>query len=119
MQLVWFRNDLRLADNPALHAALASGAPVILLYILDERAGAASRWWLHHALASLGRDIAKLGGNLVLRRGHPLDIIPALVKDHQITGVHAARAYEPFWRETDRHLDAALKSLNCGFYRHL
>lgn len=119
MQLVWFRNDLRLADNPALHAALASGAPVILLYILDERAGAASRWWLHHALTSLGRDIAKLGGHLVLRRGQPLEIIPALVKDHLITGVHAARAYEPFWRETDRHLDAALKPLNCAFYRHL
>lgn len=119
MRLVWFRNDLRLTDNPALHTALASGAPVLLLYILDERAGAASRWWLHHSLTSLSRDIAKLDGHLVLRHGHPVEIISELVKTHQITDVHAARAYEPFWRETDRLLDAALRTLNCGLHRHL
>ena len=118
-RLVWFRNDLRLADNPALHAAVESGEDVLLLYILDERAGAASRWWLHHSLRALGQDIAARGGNLILRRGDPVEIIAALVKAHGVSGVHAARAYEPFWRETDRALDAALKALDCGLYRHL
>lgn len=119
MQLVWFRNDLRLADNPALHAAVQAGEPVLLLYVLDERAGAASRWWLHHSLSALAADIAARGGQLVLRRGEPVEIITALVKQHGIIRVHAARTYEPFWRETDRRLDAALKALGCGFYRHL
>lgn len=118
-RLVWFRNDLRLADNPALHAAVESGEPSLLLYILDERAGAASRWWLHHSLSSLGKDIRARGGHLLLRRGEPVEIIAGLVKEHGVSAVHAARAYEPFWRETDRGLDAALKELDCGLHRHL
>lgn len=117
--LVWFKNDLRLADNPALHAACASGAPVALLYILDERAGAASRWWLHHSLAALSRDIAARGGQLLLRRGDPLHIIPALAAELRITAVHTASAYEPWWRETDRALDAALKQHGVALHRHL
>jgi deoxyribodipyrimidine photo-lyase len=56
--ILWFRNDLRLTDHAALHAALDTGAPVLPLYILDDAAseawapGGASRWWLHHSLAS-------------------------------------------------------------------
>lgn len=119
MRLVWFRNDLRLDDNPALHAAVASGEPLLLLYCLDERAGAASRWWLHHSLTALEADIATRGGQLILRRGEPVEIIAKLVKDHGIKAVHAARAYEPFWRTTDQRLDAVLKPLDCAFYRHL
>ena len=118
-RLVWFRNDLRLADNPALHAAVESGEDLLLLYILDERAGGASRWWLHHSLRALSGDIAARGGKLVLRRGDAVKIITGLVEEHEITGVHAARAYEPFWRETDRALDASFRALGCGLHRHL
>ncbi len=117
--LVWFRNDLRLADNPALHAACAAGGKVALLYILDERAGAASRWWLHHSLAALGRDIAARGGHLLLRRGDPVEIIPKLAAELGVREIHAARAYEPFWRVTDRALDATLKAQGVALYRHL
>src|SRR5690606_1100439 len=55
--LLWFRKDLRLADNPALQAAVGSGRPVVAVFILDDEApgvwrlGGAQRWWLHHALA--------------------------------------------------------------------
>lgn len=117
-KLVWFRNDLRLADHPALHAAAAAG-DVILLYILDERAGGASRWWLHHSLTALAADIAARGGQLVLRRGDAVEIIAGLVKAHKVSAVHVARAYEPAWRAADRKLDAALKALDCGLHRHL
>jgi deoxyribodipyrimidine photo-lyase len=117
--LVWFRNDLRLQDNPALHAACAGPGPVALLYILDERAGAASRWWLHHSLAALGREITARGGHLLLRQGDPLQIIPAMAAGLGVTAVHAARAHEPYWRETDRALDATLKTQNIGLHRHL
>lgn len=117
--LVWFRNDLRLADQPALHAACASGGPVACLYILDERAGAASRWWLHHSLNSLAHNLAARGGVLLLRRGDPLHIIPALAVELGVEAVHTARAHEPYWRATDRALDALLARRNMALHRHL
>lgn len=120
MRLIWFKNDLRLGDNPALHAANAdSDGPLLLLYVLDERAGAASRWWLHYSLTALSSDIAVRGGQLILRRGDPVEIIARLVRDYKVTDVHTARSYEPFWRETDRQLDATLKQLDCALHRHL
>ena len=57
--LMWFRNDLRLSDNPALHAAAATGTPVVPVYILDDEApgdwrlGGASRWWLDGSLTEM------------------------------------------------------------------
>ena len=57
--IVWFRQDLRLTDLPALRAACASGQPVLPVYVLDDETpgqwimGGASRWWLHHSLTSL------------------------------------------------------------------
>ncbi|WP_308933093.1 deoxyribodipyrimidine photo-lyase [Reyranella soli] len=73
--LVWFGRDLRLADNPALIAALGSGRPVVPVYVLDEETelvrppGAAARWWLHHSLRSLDDSLRALGLRLTLRRG--------------------------------------------------
>lgn len=119
MRLVWFKNDLRLTDNPVLSAAAESGTPLILLYVLDERAGAASRWWLHHSLRSLAHDIAVRGGQLVLRQGDPVEIITRLVEDYRVEQVHTCRAYEPFWRQADRRLDEELRALGCALYRHL
>ena len=63
--IVWFRRDLRLADNPALEAAVRAGGPVIPLYVLDETPGlrspgAASLWWLDKSLASLAADLEVL-----------------------------------------------------------
>ena len=66
--LVWFRNDLRLADNPALRDALAAGGPVLPVYILDDadawRPGGAARWWLH---GSLARSEASINSQLATR----------------------------------------------------
>ena len=76
--IIWFRQDLRLSDNPALHAALEAGKPVIPLYILDDKnadtwkMGGASRWWLHHALGSLNND---LSDHLVIEQGDAKKII--------------------------------------------
>lgn len=83
-QIVWFRRDLRLADQPALVAAIAAG-PVIPVYILDDvspgdRAmGGASRWWLHHSLASLANDLAGMGSRLILRRGDAAEELAKLI----------------------------------------
>ena len=99
--IVWFRQDLRLGDNPALRAAAATGAPIIPLFVLDDETsgdwswGGASRWWLHHSLASLD---ASLQGHLVLRRGDAAKIIKALAKETGAQTVFWNRCYEPFAR---------------------
>ncbi len=117
--LLWFRNDLRLGDNPALNAALAGADAVLPVYILDEHAGAASRWWLHHSLCALARDLAARGATLVLRSGDPAVHIPALAAEIGADTVHAARSFEPAQRAADRAVDAALKAHGIAFHRHL
>jgi deoxyribodipyrimidine photo-lyase len=109
--IVWYRQDLRIADNPALYAAAARG-PVLPLYILDEvnpgpkwSPGGASRWWLHHSLATL-RD--NLGG-LVLQRGDPRELLPDLVKASGATAVTWNRCYEPFAITRDTAIKSALQ----------
>ena len=83
--LLWFRNDLRLSDHPALSAAAATGRPVLPLYVFDEAAagawtpGGASRWWLHHSLAALAAELSAKGAPLVLRRGSTVAEILRLV----------------------------------------
>jgi deoxyribodipyrimidine photo-lyase len=117
--LLWFRNDLRLDDNPALTAALAGADEILPVYILDAEAGAASRWWLHHSLAALAKDLAARGAHLVLRRGDPTRIIPELAAQIGADTVHAARSFEPAQRAADRAVDAGLKAHGIAFHRHL
>lgn len=112
-QLVWFRQDLRLADQPALAAAAAAG-PVIALYVLDDetpgerRMGAASRWWLHHSLASLDADLRARGGRLVLRRGRAGEVVPAVAREAGATAVHALAHCEPYFRTAEAEIAEAL-----------
>jgi len=112
--IVWFRQDLRLADNPALEAAAQSGAPVIPLYIHDEKApaewkmGGASRWWLHHSLASLAADLEARGSRLILREG-PADRVLERVIDETGAGmVLWNRLYEPWAVARDSAIKAAV-----------
>ncbi len=117
--LVWLRNDLRLADNPALAAGLDAGA-VVLVFVLDPAAqwGGAALWWLHRSLAALAQDCAARGAKLVLRRGDSVAIIPELAASIGATTVHAGRAHEPWLRRVDRDVAAALKARGIGFERH-
>ena len=96
--LVWFRDDLRVADNPALEAAMAAG-PTIAVYILDEQSsgirplGGAARWWLHHALADLRANLERLGVPLVLRRGAAANILPEVLVGSGAQSVYWNRRY--------------------------
>ena len=111
--IVWFRRDLRVADNPALHAAVASGAPVIPLYILDESGpwplGGASRWWLHESLRALGTELAKLGAPLILRRGAAADVLKAVIAETSAAGVYWNRCYEPAAIARDKIIKSKLQ----------
>jgi deoxyribodipyrimidine photo-lyase len=119
VNLVWLRNDLRLDDNPALAAAVAAGGNIVPVYVLDERAGGASRWWLHHSLASLAASLEARGARLVLRRGDAAAVIPALAAELGASAVHAARSFDPGMRAADRAVDAGLRARGIGFHRHL
>ena len=108
--VVWLRDDLRLGDNPALHAAAERGAPVVVLYLLDDVSagirplGAASRWWLHGSLSALDESLQALGGSLVLRRGAADDELPRLVDEVDAGAVFWNRRYG-----AARDIDARLK----------
>ena len=111
--IVWFRQDLRLADNPSLIAAAADG-PVLPVYILDDETagawamGGAHRWWLHFSLQSLAAALAKLGSTLVLRRGPAASVIADLVKATGAAAVHAGQMAEPWARTQEQSVQAAL-----------
>jgi len=119
--ILWLRRDLRLADQAALAAAGAEG-PVVPVYVLDDetpkhrRMGGASRWWLHHSLASLDRDLRAKGSRLILRRGRSEAVLAAIAEEVGARRVHALRHYEPWWRNAEKAvakvLDLALHDGN-------
>jgi deoxyribodipyrimidine photo-lyase len=112
--LVWFRRDLRLADNPALAAALAAGyAPVpVYVHAPDEQApwapGAASNAWLDRSLRALAVDLAARGSRLVLRWGPSLAALEALAAETGAAAVYWNRLYEPAAIARDRTIKQAL-----------
>lgn len=99
--IVWFRLDLRLADNPALTAAVNRGGSVLPVFIWSPeeeaqwRPGAASRWWLHQSLAALDTDLRRVGSRLILRRGPALEALRALAAEAGARAVFWNRRYEP------------------------
>lgn len=112
LSLFWFRDDLRLADNPGLTAAAAQGV-VLPVYILDETTpfplGEASRWWLHHSLTCLQET---LGGKLAVYQGDPKLLIPEICAQHGVTHVFWNRRYAAHDRTVDAHLKSVLKESN-------
>jgi len=117
VSILWYRQDLRLADLPALRAAARDGATVLPVYIRDDDAagpwapGGASRWWLHHSLQSLAQAIADLGGQLHFYSGPAAEVLEDLCARTDARRVVFSRRYEPWAAEQEaqvhRHLDAA------------
>lgn len=113
--LVWFRDDLRTVDNPALVAAAEAGEPVVSVYVLDEESdgvrplGGAARWWLHESLTQLRAHLERLGVPLVLRRGDASSVIPRLVDETGATRVLWNRRYGAAERAVDADLKTRLR----------
>lgn len=120
--LVWFRQDLRLADNPALHAAAQRGAviPVYIWAPAEEgawRPGGATKWWLHHSLESLDTELEKLDSHLVVRtlpapsKERTSDLLATLVRETGADAVYFNRRYEESARKQEEEVVAALEKL--------
>lgn len=114
MNIHWFRNDLRLSDNPALRAT-SEHAPALLIYILDEddagedTMGAATKWWLYHSLCALN---VSLDHHLSVYRGHAMDIFKDLIQRYHIKAVHWNRCYEGWRVRRDAHIEKYLTAHN-------
>lgn len=111
--ILWFRRDLRLDDLPMLTAALATGRPLVPVFILDpetEALGAAAKWRLGLGVEAFGRTLAAAGSRLVLRRGPAREVLAALVAETGAAGVMWSRLYDPAAKERDGAVKAWLRA---------
>ncbi|WP_346763330.1 cryptochrome/photolyase family protein [Mangrovimicrobium sediminis] len=112
--LYWYRQDLRLADLPAMRAAIDNGLKLIPCYVFDDAAagqwspGGASRWWLHHSLAALDTELAKRGSPLVVRRGETARVLADLAAQTGAEAVYCSEAIDPWARELQSQVADAL-----------
>ncbi|WUJ75784.1 DNA photolyase family protein [Kribbella soli] len=109
--VMWFRRDLRLADNPALLDAVAAGDGRVLgVFVVDpllwERAGDPRRDYLASSLRSLSES---MGGRLVVRRGDPATVVPAVADEIGAASVHVSADYGPYGQQRDQEVEASLK----------
>jgi deoxyribodipyrimidine photo-lyase len=109
--VLWFRRDLRLRDHPALHEA-AKDAPVVALFVLDPKllkpAGAARLAFLYRTLSALDADLRAHGGQLVVRRGDPVRVVPAVVREARAGSVHVSADFNPYGAARDDAVAQAL-----------
>lgn len=115
--LVWFRNDLRIADNPALAEAGRIGAPVIPVFIQPRNGpaawapGNASRGWLRQSLAALGESLNRAGSRLILRRGSVERELAALARETRASALYFSRRWEPAERALQGRIEGAMRAL--------
>ena len=117
----WVRRDLRLEDNAALQGALASGLPVLPVFICDdcvETLGAAPRWRLGLGVAALQAGLEAKGLRLVLRRGPALAVLRDLVAETGAVAVHWGRLYDPQSLARDVGVKAGLRALGVRAHSH-
>lgn len=113
--IVWFRQDLRLVDQPALLYASQAAEQVYPVFILDpaEKLGAAQQVWLYHSLQSLAENLAELGSSLILRRGPAEQILAELIKTVQADSLCFNRRYDPIGYQIDQQVIASLDKTDC------
>jgi deoxyribodipyrimidine photo-lyase len=110
----WFRRDLRLSDNTALHAALRSGEPVVPLFMIDpallrgERFGLPRMKLLLNTLRTLDDSLRQHGSRLLIRHGSPLEGLPAIIADVNASALYFNRDYTPYARKRDAELERIL-----------
>jgi deoxyribodipyrimidine photo-lyase len=114
--VVWFRRDLRVADQPALRAALDAADQVVPVFVVDRAlldgrpSGPNRRAFLHGALGALAKDLEALGGRLLLREGDPVQVIPAMAREAAADAVYCSLEHTPYARRRDAAVERALRA---------
>ncbi len=107
----WFRQDLRIKDNPTLAAAANTGRPIVCVYILDQNQknhwpnGAATSWWLHHSLTQLSNSLKTLNVKLILRRGSAIEELDKVIQSSGAQCLYFTRQYEPYHQELEAQVN--------------
>jgi len=111
--VLWFRRDLRLHDHPALHEAVERARAVVPLFVLDERllepAAPARAWFLRQTLRELDASLRARGSGLLVRRGDPGEVVPAVAREAGADVVLASRDVTPLSHRRDAAVSAALE----------
>ena len=111
--ILWFRRDLRLSDHPMLTAAVATGRPLVPVFILDpetESTGAAPKWRLGLGVAAFDAALRGVQSRLILRRGPALAVLQALIAETGADCVMWQRLYDPAAVARDTVIKAALRA---------
>lgn len=117
--IMWFRNDLRLTDNPALRAALNAHDAILPVYILDERLLRPGRWgftrlgphrlkFLLESLEDLRNDLQEKGSGLLLLQGRPEQRLPELAETYNCKAVYASKGYAHEEVQAEKEVASAL-----------
>lgn len=120
--IFWFRRDLRLEDNTGLYQALTAGKPVMGIFIFDTHIlrhlprKDARVEFIHLRIQKLHQQLLDVGSSLWVYHGQPEEILPGLVKTHQIQAVYTNHDYEPYATERDQKMAAVLENMGCGFH---
>jgi deoxyribodipyrimidine photo-lyase len=114
LTILWFRRDLRLHDNPALNWALDNSNSVLPVYILAEdeeqtwAPGGASRWWLHHSLLELDKNLQSSGLKLNFFSGDSERVLAELIEKTGADSLAFNRLYEPHLQQRDSDINHKL-----------
>src|SRR5271168_3011352 len=117
----WFRRDLRITDNTALHHAAKRAETVIPLFIFEDAfrtgpdVGAARLAFLLQSVESLRKNLAELGHHLVIRCGKSEAILPQLCRETGAVAVFANKRYEPYAKRRDERITGILNGAGFGF----
>ncbi|MFM1831499.1 MAG: Deoxyribodipyrimidine photo-lyase [Planctomycetota bacterium] len=123
--IVWYRNDLRMDDHPALLFAVAAREPVIPVFCWHPGSagrwapGGASRWWLHRSLGSLQASLEKAGSRLLVRAADPVRELVAIARETGATAVTCNRRFEPWAIEEEARVESACRQAGLSFHRFL
>jgi len=118
--IIWFRQDLRLAFNPAFFHAVKENSPLIAVYIWSPKEegawklGAASRWWLHHSLKALESELKKRRVQLCIQKGEAASVLKRIVKQTQAKLVVWNARYEPDALKQEKRVKEAIEKSGCA-----
>ena len=117
----WFRRDLRVSDNTALHEAWERSETLVPVFIWDDAilrspdVGPARVAFLLRSLEALARNLESLGHRLIVRRGEPAEQLVLLARQVGASGVFTNRDYEPYAVRRDRKVAEALYATGVPF----